>query len=317
MTLQEMIVGVVVALLVVALLLLGVVMIIRGLSSARNAYLALLGEETDPTDLDAGGDTATVKLSGTVRDVPEPVETADGREAAVYHLKSVAKNWRNLPRKGKKVRYLLAEGARLRRAVVVGAASDASLDRSSDGGDGGTWEVTADPIDENRRWGGVQEGDGRGWGTALKRPDVATGEWTEKEKYTNEADVPDRVVDYLESEYDADVDVDVSASLVSLTVAEDAIGVGDDIRLVGKVQPEQSAEATAEQVTAADGGDPTVSLNLTPGATVTGGSWRTLAWTEAKSAVKAPVGLVLVAMGVAAPLLVLAQIGFLSLGLGL
>lgn len=141
----------------VLLVLLGVVMAIRGLSIARNAYLALFGDETGLPEVDGTEDTTNVKLSGTIEDVPEPVETAESREAAVYNLKAVAKNWRNLLGKRKDRKWLLAEGARLRRAVV-------------------------------------------------------------------------------------------------------------------------------------DGGDPTLSLNLTPGATVTGGSWRTLAWTEVKSAVKAPVG---------------------------
>lgn len=285
------------------LLLIGAVMLIRGLSSARNAYVALLGDDTVLADVDGDEDTATVKLSGTIEDVPDPVETAEGREAGVYHLKAVAKNWRNMLSKRNDVKWLLAEGARLEQAVVDD--------------DGDRFELTADPIDENRKWGGVQEDSARGWGSALKRPDVATGEWTRKEKYTGDDGVPDDLAGYLESEYDADVDVDVSATLVSLTVGETVIGAGDTIRLVGKVQPEQAAATTQEQAAVADGGRPPVSLNLTPGATLTGGSWRTLAWTETKSAVKAPAGLLFVVMGITAPLIIFAQLGFISLGLGL
>lgn len=282
--------------------LLGLVIVIRGAASARNAYVALLRDETAPGDVDAEEDTATVKLSGTVESVPEPVETATGEEAAIYNLKAVVKNQRNRAKKRKDSKWLLAEGVQLDRAVVAG--------------DDGRFELTAEPVDEDREWGGVQEDTATGYGTLVARTDLATGEWTRRHKYTDNHEVPDLVLAYLAEEYDADLEVDVSKLGVGLTVADAVIAEGDTVRVAGTVEPERPT-ATSETAAVADGGAAPVRFNLTPGATVTGGSWWTLAWAELKTAALLPFGLVLVAFMVAGPLLILAQLGVISLGLGL
>jgi hypothetical protein len=320
MGMQELVIAGLVGLVGVFAVLLGLVMLVRGLSSARNATIALVGDRTSPADLDPDEDAATVKLSGTVEAVPDPVETVDGRDAALHHLKAVAKNWRNLLSKRRDVRWLLAEGARLRRAVV--------------GGEDGSWAVTADPVDENRRWGGVQEDSSSGYGTALRRPDVASGEWTREERYTDDGEVPDELVGYLQERYDSDVDLDLSKRGLGLVVGEEVVAAGDTLRVVGKVEPQPAtaaAEGTSQasasaaagdgEATATDGGPtatggaPDVAVNLTPGATVTGDSWRTLAWTEAKSAVKAPAGLLVTGMGLFAFAAMLDLLGVVSLGI--
>lgn len=203
-------------------------------------------------------------------------------------------------------KWLLAEGARLERAVV-----DA---------DGRQFDLTAEPVDENREWGGIQEDTERGYGTALARPDLATGEWTSTEKYADNDAVPEGIVNYLATEYDADLEVDLSKLGVSLTVAEDVIEAGDEIKIAGKVESKAAPGATGgtpEQAAATDGGARRPTVNLTPGATVTGDSWRALVWTETKFAAKLPAGLAMIAMGLAAPVLILSQLGVISLGLGL
>ena len=99
-------------------------------------------------------------------------------------------------------------------------------------------------------------------------------------------------------------------------MADDAVSVGDTLRVAGTVEP-QSATPPRETAAAADGGSVPVTFNLTPGATVTAGTWRTLAWAELKTAALIPVGLLFLAMMVAGPLLILAQVGVVALGLGL
>lgn len=270
------------------LLLIGLGLFVQGLISARNSYVALFGDETAVADVDTGDDATNVKLTGTVSAVPDPVETLDGRGVGIYRIRAVLKNRWNLFKKRTDVKRLLADATELESVVLQ--------DES-----GAECQLTAEPGTLDRRWGDVQQAD-RNWLLETRR-DFVTPEWTERRTFSGDGGVPEEVKSSLRAAYDADTSFDVSKLGVGFVLAEDVVETGDAVRIAGKVRPTAPADVDDRRAAATDGGAPAVALDLTPGATVTSGSWRALAWANAKLALlKVPMGLILV--GAAAVLVV-------------
>lgn len=283
-------------------LLVGVALLYMGLYNVRMALRALRGSETSVGNVDADADAANVKLSATVRGVPEPVTTLDGEDVALYRIRAVLKNQWNRLKKRRNVEQLVADATELDAVVLKDDAGQACL-------------LTATEDSSGNTWGDVQSANRNEF--MQVRRDFVSGDWSNVRTYTD-AGVPPNVESALQRQYDADTDFDVSSLGVGLSVKEDVVRAGETLRIAGRVEPSQVTSGEVGTRTVADGGSPrseqtdgtsglatdggrsALALNLTPHATVTTGSWRTLAWDSLKRALlRVPFGVLLILAAVA------------------
>lgn len=278
--------------------------LLYGLRSARNAYAAVGGAETRLDELAADGEPARARLSGTVVDVPSPVETVDGEAVALYRFSAELKDYRNISNRRRIFREQLADAVALEGAVLRSPAGRRCL-LTAAAGDGGGWGDNQERRTQT--------------GLLLRRTDFVSADPTAETTYRDRASVPDRLRAYLAS-LGAELDVDLDQFGVrGLTVTEDVVRVGDTLRVVGPVEgrspddePPEAGEGTDVAPEIADGVDVHAVVALHEAATATPDSWRALARAETKAAlVQVPMGLVMLGAAVVVAGLSLRNAGLL------
>lgn len=267
-----------------------------GYNSARNAHAAANGEDTTVAHLRDVEGLAFARLEATVTDVPDPVETADGEQVAVYRAKAVLRNFRNL------VRNL---GRRMGNLSHNELLSDAvELDAVEVHDDSGGSAILAAPDDgfEFGGWGQPQSRDTQ-VGAVLTENHFVTGEWTRRRTFTDDGAVPEPVRDHLAAR---DVDTDFGLGRIGvrgLVFAEDVVEAGDEVQVAGPVRCRPDGDG--------EPGD-TPRIDLTHRSTVTADGWGALARDEGKAAlVQLPVGLFFVGTAVVVGMLALRNAGLL------
>ncbi|HKJ59658.1 MAG TPA: hypothetical protein VKA37_10530, partial [Halobacteriales archaeon] len=267
------------------LLTLGVGALLFGLRSARNAYSVAFGADTSlDTDAPDGGLTR-VRLSGTVVDVPGPVETDDGETVALFHLRAVRRDLRNF--------------RRLRRVYKEQVADSTAIDEVVLGTvDGERLLITAS-AEGGSRWGANRERRTQS-GLLLARRDYVASTTADRSTYSDRSSVPDGLRTYVSNlGVDARSDLD-HVGVRGIDVVRESVRMGETLRFVGPARrrPGDSLDPGDGPVSS-DGGGVDAVVELARGATVTAGSWRTLARAEARTALRQlPMGVVFLATAV-------------------
>ena len=257
------------------ILLLGLGYLIQGLQNLRRCRLAAYGDETPIETIDTDAEKEVVKLSGTVTDVPESVETLDGDDVGIYHLQVRKKNRWNWFRKYSSVQQVVMEATDLDTIVI------------QDKWDGDCLVTTRE--NDDQEWGSEK--------SAKKDADITVGSdflplaWSKTRTFSDW--MPDDIADSLRSRHDMDSDFDVSSFAVELRVSQHMIETDDTIRLLGHVRPRETINGPE----GTDEGGSAVAIEPLSETVMTDHSWSGLARAQLKRGLfQTPFGLAVTAI---------------------
>lgn len=273
-------------LVVVGLILVPVALAILflGAVSARKCVVALVGAETPVRDLHRDDEFRPyAKVTATVLGSDAPVETASEELAPMYRVVARRRNYRRLLNRRRHHDEVLADDVAFERATI----------RDDDGT---RCLLTARPNEDGDRWGDRQRAIGD-YEHLLRTTPLLSTTWDAEATYYDDEAVPDHVVAFLDvMGVDTDFGLD-RFGVRKLTVHEDVVETGEEIRILGRVERRPVAELAPD----APVPDDSEAVVLRPWTTVTTDSWRALAWNRAKAAaVRLPFAVVLAAAGIVA-----------------